>query len=302
MSGAERGERGVGAGLQRRCRLLAAVIGSLGTHDVVPDANRVVIHGTGQAEVIVVSPDRDVFGFACRVEHGSDRVSEDDRRLATRGSRRKGVEPRGKQLRGGGAGDQKRRRRGRSAGRRVVHECLRPPEECHESGWQAVQSHNGERGRALDRISEAAAAHDAGTGRQREHHQLPRCLLGCDQVERVPDNAAKDDRQGGRDERITARRQIVHVCRQRGSTDREGGRRVERPRLEGNRLEVSTVVPGGDEPHPFRFGGDVVGALHVAECARFAALHRVVGENVEAGHQVRGSNRGDGGGGGMFQG
>src|SRR5439155_3841896 len=63
---------------------------------------------------------------------------------------------------------------------------------------------------------------------------------------------------------------------------------------ERDRLEVGAAVARGNETQAADLGGDVIGALHIARHARFAALHRIVREDVQAGHEV---GRRDGGGG-----
>ena len=70
--------------------------------------------------------------------------------------------------------------------------------------------------------------------------------------------------------------------------------RIEAARDERHVLEVAAVVARRHESDLLRLGGDVRGALHVAHGSRLAPHHGVVGEDVEARHQVAG---GDGGAG-----
>jgi hypothetical protein len=58
------------------------------------------------------------------------------------------------------------------------------------------------------------------------------------------------------------------------------------------RLEVGAVLSCGQEPDPLRLRGQVIRSSDVALGTRLSSQHRVVGEDVEPGHEVSGRDLG----------
>ena len=114
-------------------------------------------------------------------------------------------------------------------------------------------------------------------------------------MRRVAEGPTEHDRQHGTDEGVAAGGEIVREDFEERARDDDHRSRVERARLEWDVLEIGAAIAGGKETQPFRLGGDVVGALHIPAGPGFAPQHRIVGEDVEPGHQIgRGDRRAGG--------
>jgi hypothetical protein len=178
------------------------------------------------------------------------------------------------------------------AGRRVVDELRRAGEEAHER----VEPDEHERGRLRRRRLAAQVAQRAG----RERHAVDDDLAGrrvAAEHGRVAERAAEHHRRVLERGRPDPRGHPVGAERHGRAADDEPRRRVDRAHLVRERLEVRAPLAGGLQPEAARLGRQVVGALDVAERPRVAPHHGVVGERVEARHQVgRGDRRAGGAG------
>src|ERR1043166_6317156 len=78
----------------------------------------------------------------------------------------------------------------------------------------------------------------------------------------------------------------------RGAVDRNRRRGIELPFDERHVLEVAARIAGRLQPQPLEFGGDVRGRLEIVFAAGEATHHRIVGVQIQPGHEIGGRDRG----------
>src|SRR6185437_14151047 len=119
-------------------------------------------------------------------------------------------------------------------------------------------------------------------------------FAGLDHLGGVAEYAAVDELHIAGIDGLGARRHPVGAVREVDVANGKGRSLVDGADLERDGLEVAATVAGRDETDLLRFRGYVVGALEVADGSGFAALHGVVGEDVEPRHEVLRGDRGCG--------
>jgi hypothetical protein len=78
---------------------------------------------------------------------------------------------------------------------------------------------------------------------------------------------------------------------ERHLTDLNGRRRIQRLHAERHVLVIRAAVTGRLKAETLELTGDVLGALHRLGTPRHASAHAVVGEAVDARHEVRDRDR-----------
>ncbi len=203
----ERRERRVDLGLLLGGGLSAGVVGALGPHHVVPEANRVVVdRRVAEPQVVVVRPDGDVFGAELGIAAADD--PEDVARGIAQGlhaepqvechgdaagSGRELGERCGEQLLRRGSTDQQERRPERALS--LVEKGAWPSQRLEEGRGQAVEPGERDRRGARHRPQTAKQAAPAQAAAYAQDDQLAAGLLGADGRRGVAGLAPIHDRQ-----------------------------------------------------------------------------------------------------------
>ena len=141
-----------------------------------------------------------------------------------------------------------------------------------------------------DRVERRAASRSRTDG---EDDESAARLIGGDPRARVGEDAAVDRLRAVNVAWRAATEQghEIGVGAQRRGARGERCSLLEMPKHERDVLKVSAAVAGRAEPHALELRGDVCGDLLMLLAARAPSLHRVVGDEVEAGHEIGGRDR-----------